>query len=40
MQKGFSKRFLIPFVEPFKKDVDIDNKKITVSGAFDILEAS
>lgn len=40
VKKGSSKRFLIPFIEPFKKDVDIDNKKITVSGAFDILEAS
>jgi 16S rRNA processing protein RimM len=40
VKEGFSKRFLIPFVEPFKKDVDIDKKIITVSGALDILEAS
>ncbi len=40
VKEGFSKRFLVPFIEPFKKDVDIDNKKITVSGGFDILEAS
>ncbi|QOP41886.1 16S rRNA processing protein RimM [Sulfurimonas marina] len=40
VKEGRSKRFLIPFIEPFKKDVDIDNKKITVSGGIDILEAS
>lgn len=40
VKEGFSKRFLIPFVEPFKKEVDIDNKKIILSGAMDILEAS
>lgn len=40
VKEGFSKRFLVPFVEPFKKSVDIDNKKIILSGAFDILEAS
>ncbi|MDH4944611.1 ribosome maturation factor RimM [Sulfurimonas sp. C5] len=40
VKEGHPKRFLIPFIEPFKKDVDIDNKKITVSGAIDILEAS
>ncbi|MBD3797794.1 MAG: 16S rRNA processing protein RimM [Campylobacterales bacterium] len=40
VKEGLSKRFLVPFVEPFKKEVDIDNKKITLSGAFDILEAS
>jgi 16S rRNA processing protein RimM len=40
VDSGFAKSFLIPFVEPFKKNVDIDKKIITVSGAMDILEAS
>jgi len=40
VKDGFSKNFLVPFVEPFKKSVDIDKKIITVSGAMDILEAS
>jgi len=40
VDSGFAKSFLIPFVEPFKKSVDIDKKIITVSGAMDILEAS
>jgi len=40
VEKGFSKRFLVPFIEPFKVDVDIDKKVITLSGAMDILEAS
>ena len=40
VEKGFSKRFLVPFIEPFKVDVDIDKKAITLSGAMDILEAS
>ncbi|MFT7860677.1 MAG: ribosome maturation factor RimM [Sulfurimonas sp.] len=40
VKDGFAKRFLVPFVEPFKKSVDIDKKVITLSGAFDILEAS
>jgi 16S rRNA processing protein RimM len=40
IQKGFAKSFLVPFIEPFKQSVDIDNKVITLSGAMDILEAS
>jgi 16S rRNA processing protein RimM len=40
VQSGSAKTFLVPFVEPFKKAVDIDNKSITLSGAMDILEAS
>ena len=40
VEKGFAKRFLVPFIEPFKVDVDIDKKVITLSGAMDILEAS
>ncbi len=37
---GLPKSFLVPFVEPFKQDVDIEKKVITLSGAMDILEAS
>lgn len=40
VEQGYAKRFLVPFVEPFKQNVDIENKKITLKGAFDILEAS
>jgi len=40
VKEGFAKSFLLPFSEPFKKDVDIDKKIITVVGAKDILEAS
>lgn len=40
VKDGYSKNFLVPFMEPFKKDVDIDKKIITLSGALDILEAS
>lgn len=40
VKQGYAKRFLVPFVEPFKQNVDIENKKITLAGAFDILEAS
>jgi len=40
VQDGLSKSFLVPFEEPFKVDVDIEQKRITLSGAFDILEAS
>lgn len=40
VKNGYSKNFLVPFAEPFKKDVDIDKKIITLSGALDILEAS
>jgi len=37
---GLPKSFLVPFIEPFKVAVDIDKKRITLSGAMDILEAS
>jgi len=40
VQKGLPKSVLVPFVEPFKVDVDIDKKIITLRGAMDILEAS
>jgi len=40
VKDGFAKSFLVPFIEPFKKDVDIDKKVITLGGALDILEAS
>ncbi len=40
VKKGFSKSFLVPFMEPFKVDVDINNKHITLHGAMDILAAS
>jgi len=40
VNKGYAKSFLVPFIEPFKVDVDIDKKVITLSGAMDILEAS
>jgi len=40
VKDGLAKSFLVPFVAPFKKDVDIDKKIITLSGALDILEAS
>ena len=38
--KGFSKKFLIPFQEPFRVSVDIEKKIIIVNGGMDILEAS
>ncbi len=40
VKDGFAKSFLIPFIEPFKQNVDIDKKVITVSGGIGILEAS
>ncbi len=40
VEDGLPKSFLVPFIEPFKKDVDIQKKRITLSGALDILEAS
>ncbi len=40
VEDGLPKSFLVPFIEPFKKDVDIQRKRITLSGALDILEAS
>jgi 16S rRNA processing protein RimM len=38
--KGYAKKFLVPFIEPFKVCVDIDAKRIELRGAMDILEAS
>lgn len=38
--KGLSKKFLVPFAQPFRVSVDIEKKIITVKGAMDILEAS
>ena len=40
IEAGFTKKFLVPFAEPFKVSVDIDKKIIILSGAMDILEAS
>jgi len=40
VEKGFSKSFLVPFIEPFKVAVDIKAKRIELRGAMDILEAS
>lgn len=40
VKNGLSKSFLVPFIEPFKVAVDIKNRRITLSGAMDILEAS
>ncbi len=40
IKSGSAKSFLVPFVKPFKVDVDIDKKIITLKGAMDILEAS
>ena len=37
---GYPKKFLIPFMEPFKVSVDIEKKIIIVNGGMDILEAS
>ena len=39
-KQNFAKSFLIPFIDRFIQDVDIDNKKISVTGAKEILEAS
>ncbi|UCM99856.1 ribosome maturation factor RimM [Sulfurimonas sp. SWIR-19] len=40
VESGLAKSFLVPFIEPFKVEVDIEKKRITLSGAVDILEAS
>jgi len=40
VKDGLSKKFLVPFVEPFKLSVDVDKKIIKLLGAMDILEAS
>jgi 16S rRNA processing protein RimM len=40
VEKGYAKKFLVPFIEPFKVAVDIEKKSIELQGALDILEAS
>ena len=40
VNQGLPKSFLIPYIAPFKKSIDIDKKIITVNGAMDILKAS
>ena len=40
VKEGFAKSFLVPFIKPFKVDVNIDKKIITLSGAMDILRTS
>ncbi len=40
IEEGFAKSFLVPFIEPFKVDVDIQKKVIRLQGAMDILRAS
>jgi 16S rRNA processing protein RimM len=40
VQEGFAKTFLIPYDENYIKDVDLQKKSITASGAFAILENS
>ncbi|MEA1956309.1 MAG: ribosome maturation factor RimM [Campylobacterota bacterium] len=37
---GFAKSFLLPYNDTFILTTDVENKKITVKGAMDILEAS
>lgn len=38
--QGLPKQFLLPYQEPFIVNVEIDNQRINVCGAKDILEAS
>ena len=40
IKQGFAKSFLIPYLPNFIKSVSVEEKKIEVSGAKDILEAS
>ncbi|MGE4511410.1 MAG: ribosome maturation factor RimM [Sulfurimonadaceae bacterium] len=40
VEEGFAKNFLVPYHKNFIVSVDIDKKRIDVTGAFDILEAS
>lgn len=40
VKNGYAKTFLVPFVEPFKREVSIEKKCIVLDGAMDILEAS
>jgi len=37
---GYAKSFLLPYNENYILETDVENKKITVTGAMDILEAS
>ena len=39
-KKGLAKSFLIPFIDEFIQDVDIEKKEISAQGAKAILEAS
>ncbi len=38
--KGHAKRFLLPFLDRFIENVDIEKKRVDATGAMDILEAS
>ena len=40
VEKGKAKSFLIPYIDKFIKDVNIDEKKIEVKEGLDILESS
>ena len=40
VKEGLAKKFLVPFVTPFKVSVDIEQKTIALDGALDILRAS
>ncbi|MBN2782179.1 MAG: 16S rRNA processing protein RimM [Campylobacterales bacterium] len=40
VESGFAKSFLLPYNNMFIIDKDVENKKITATGAMDILEAS
>jgi len=40
VKRGLNKQFLVPYSKPFLVDVDIENKKIELLGAKDLLEAS
>ena len=40
LSDGFAKSFLLPYNDNFIISTDVENKKITVKGAMDILEAS
>lgn len=40
IESGEAKVFLIPYVDHFVKNVDINSKTIVVQGAFDILQSS
>jgi len=38
--QGLAKRFLVPFIDEYIEDVDLDAKRIDATGAKDILHAS